>query len=127
MTEQKLEGFKTLLTEKRIEILQDLGVLEEHSMNETSANSSGGLIYSDHMSDLGSDAMEREKAFLFASRDGAYLAQLDEALRRIQEGSFGFCRECGEEIPVGRLEAVPTTTICVPCKGKLAEEKRKSA
>lgn len=128
MTEEELEHFRTLLAEKRLEIMRDLGVLEEHSMNETSANSSGGLIYSDHMSDLGSDAMEREKAFLFASRDGAYLAQLEKALARIKGGTFGDCRECSQEIPVGRLEAVPTTTVCVPCKAKLAEEEqRKSA
>ena len=107
--------------------MEDLGLLEELSMNETSANSSGGLIYSDHMPDMGSDAMEREKAFLFASRDGAYLAQLEDALKRIQEGTFGICRECSEKIPADRLEAVPTTTICVPCKGRLAEEERKSA
>jgi len=128
MTKQELERFKTLLTEKRLENMKDLGVLEAHQMNETSANSSGGLLYSDHMPDMGSDAMEREKAFLFASRDGAYIAQIEKALKRIEDGGFGVCRECGLEIPEGRLEAVPTTTICVPCKGKLASgEHRKSA
>lgn len=128
MTEEELESFRKLLSEKRMGILKDLGVLEEHSMSQTSANSSGGHLYSDHMPDMGSDSMEREKAFYFASRDGAYLAQVEQALDRIQKGTFGICRECGAEIPVGRMEAVPTTTICVPCKGRLAEEaQRKSA
>ena len=116
MTERDLQKFKKLLEEKRLSIVQDLGLLEERSMHTTSAESSGDLIYSDHMPELGSDAIEREKAFLFASRDGVYLSQIEEALRRVQDGTFGICRACGKKIPEERLEAVPTTTICVPCK-----------
>lgn len=116
MTEQDLRKFKKLLEEKRLSIVQDLGLLEAHSMHATSAESSGDLIYSDHMPELGSDAIEREKAFFFASRDGVYLSQIEEALRRVQDGTFGICRACKKKIPKERLEAVPTTTICVPCK-----------
>ena len=123
MTENDLEHFRALLEEKRLSIMNDLGLLEAHSMNATPADSSGDLIYSDHMPDLGSDAIEREKAFLFASRDGAYLFQLEEALQRIQDRTFGVCRACGKDIPKERMEAVPTTTICVPCKEAQAERK----
>ena len=101
MTDTDLDYFRALLEEKRISSMKDLGLIQSHSMKATSADSSGDLIYSDHMPDLGSDAIEREKAFLFASRDGT---------------SFGVCRVCGKEIPKERMEAVPTTTICVPCK-----------
>ncbi len=127
LTQESLKHFKQLLGEKRRSIMEDLGQIEEQSMNTTSADSSGSLIYSDHMPDLGSDAIEREKAFYFASRDGDYLAQLEASLKRIQDGIFGKCRSCEKEIPRERLEAVPTTTICVPCKLKLQKEERKSA
>ena len=73
MDQHDRDYFKQILVDKRDEIRNDLGVLESHSMKKTSAESSGDLIYSDHMSDMGSAAMDREKAFLFASRDGAYL------------------------------------------------------
>ena len=116
MTEYNLKKFKKLLEGKRYSIMRDLGLLKERSLHSTSADSSGDLIYSDHMPELGSDAIEREKAFLFASRDGAYLSQIEEALKRVQEGIFGICRVCEQKIPKERLEAVPTTTICVPCK-----------
>ena len=79
MTKQELEEFKTMLEEKRIEIMRDLGLLETRSMNATTADSSGGPIYSDHMPELGSDAIEREKAFMFATRDGVYISQLEDA------------------------------------------------
>ena len=123
MNETDLKFFKDLLEEKTTGMMRDLGTLKSNSMHVTSAASSGELIYSDHMSDLGSDAIEREKAFMFASRDGAYLEQLEAALKRIEAGAYGICRECGCEIPRVRLEAVPTTQICVPCKENKQERK----
>ena len=96
-------------------------------MNSTSAESSGDLIYSDHMSDLGSASMEREKAFMFASRDGAYLEHLEEAIQRLEDGTYGICRVCGTKIPQARLEAVPTTKICVSCKEAEAQQKARRA
>jgi len=123
MRTEDREYFKRMLEEKRESIMHDLGLLETHLMKATSAESSGDQIYSDHMPDLGSDAMEREKAFMFASRDGAYLGQLESALKRLDEGTYGVCRVCGVDIPRARLEAVPTTKICVSCKEKEHDEK----
>ncbi len=116
MTEKELKYFREILEKKRLSVVKDLGMLEQRSMHATSEEASGGQIYSDHMPELGSDSIEREKAFMFASRDGAYLAQVGDALQRIKDRSFGECRVCGKEIPKARLEAVPTTRVCVPCK-----------
>ena len=127
MDAQILAQFKVLLEEKHLSIAQDLGVLQSQSMKTTAAESSGDLTYSDHMGELGSSTMEREKAFMFASRDGVYLDQIEKALKRIEDGTFGLCRVCGNEIPVARLEAVPTTKICVPCKENENGQARKSA
>ena len=127
MDAQIAEQFKVLLKEKQMSIMQDLGLLQMHSMKTTAAESSGDLTYSDHMGELGSSTMEREKAFMFASRDGVYLDQIEKALKRIEDGTFGLCRVCGCEIPVARLEAVPTAKTCVPCKENENGEARKSA
>ena len=127
MTDRELEHFREVLTEKRLEIMRDLGMLEEASTRSTTTESASGPIYSDHMPELGSDSIEREKAFLFASRDGVYFTQVEEALRRTKDGTYGVCRACGKDIPTERLEAVPTTTTCVPCKEAEHREKRKSA
>ncbi len=127
MEQHDRDYFKQILVDKRDEIRNDLGVLESHSMKKTSAESSGDLIYSDHMSDMGSAAMDREKAFLFASRDGAYLEQLEKAIERIDDGTYGVCRVCRTEIPKARLEAVPTTKICVSCKEAEAQQEAKRA
>jgi DnaK suppressor protein len=116
MTEKDLQYFKDILEAKHDSSAQDLGKIKNQSLNTTSAESSGDLTYSDHMPDLGSATMEREKAFMFASRDGVYLDQVEAALTRIESRTFGICRSCGCEIPRARLEAVPTTQVCVPCK-----------
>ena len=72
--------------------------------------------YSTHMADQGTDAQEREKAFYYASREHRHLNYLNEALERVKDGSYGICISCGKDIPKERLEAVPITQHCVPCK-----------
>jgi RNA polymerase-binding transcription factor DksA len=70
------------------------------------------------MADQGTDAMEREKAFLFASKEGRQLYQIDSALRRLYKDPkvFGKCELCGEPILWERLEALPYATLCIACK-----------
>jgi RNA polymerase-binding transcription factor DksA len=83
----------------------------------------------------GTDAMEREKTFLFASRSGKFVNQLDEALMRIEAKNYGVCKTCGLLVPKERLEAVPTATTCaefkntgIPCeRGRAALARQKPA
>ena len=73
--------------------------------------------YSLHMAEQGTDAMEREKTFLYAQRENKFLSYLEDALKRIEQGTYGICVECIEVpqnncptcplIPKERLEAVP--------------------
>ncbi len=71
----------------------------------------------------GTDAMEREKTFLFASRGSKFVSQLDDALQRIENKTYGVCKVCNLLVPKERLEAVPTAQTCaefkntgVPCE-----------
>jgi len=122
MEKQQLEFFKKLIIKKRAKILEQMGLLEENTLSSTTKDSSGELSsYPFHMADQGTDAEEREKAFLFASREGRYLYHLDKALERIENGTYGKCRICGKDISVERLKAVPHATMCIECKFK--EEK----
>ena len=117
MNHKDSEYFKKLLLEKREAILKELGFLEETTMSKTMRDAGGDLSsYSFHMPDMGTDAMEREKAFHLASREGRYLHHINEALERVEEGTFGLCRTCGEPVSRARLEAVPAATLCIACK-----------
>ena len=71
-----------------------------------------------HAAEQGTDAMEREKAFLFASEEGRRLAAIDAALRRLYRdpSTFGQCEGCGGSIGFARLEALPHTVLCISCQ-----------
>jgi len=123
MNKNDLEYFKGLIASKKKELLSELGYLENSSMSATAKDQSGDLSsYSYHMADQGTDTMDREMAFSLASREGRYLHHLNEALERIEKGTYGICRSCGKEISRTRLEAVPNATQCINCKN--AEEKK---
>lgn len=119
MKKEDLKYFKDLLEKKRAEVLKNIEYLRSVALDSTNQEASGDhSAYSFHMADQGTDAMEREKAFLFASRDEKYIRQIDEALERIDNGTYGICRVTGKEIGKERLEAVPTTTISYEAKLK---------
>ncbi|MCM2322738.1 MAG: TraR/DksA family transcriptional regulator [Oligoflexia bacterium] len=66
--------------------------------------------------------MEQSMRMRLRNRETLYIKKVEEALRRIEEGTFGECEECGEDIEYRRLEARPTATLCVGCK---EEQERK--
>jgi RNA polymerase-binding transcription factor DksA len=78
------------------------------------------------MADQGTDAMEREKAFLFASKEGRFLWHVNQALRRLYKSpeTFGQCQHCGGEVAFERLEALPHARYCFECKQREEDAKK---
>ncbi len=66
--------------------------------------------------DVTSSELEASMRMRLKNRETLYMKKIDEALRRIADGSFGECESCDEEIETRRLEARPTTTLCLHCK-----------
>ena len=125
MRKKDLEYFKNLILKKKEELNTELGYLENSSLNTTTKDRAGDLSsYSFHMADQGTDTMEREMAFSLASREGRYLHHLNEALGRIEKGSYGKCRTCDSGISIKRLKAVPHATQCIKCKNSEERKKR---
>ena len=118
MKKKDLEYFEERLLTMRARALKDLGAYDEALSKVNPGAESENSAYSFHMADQGTDAMEREKAFLFASKEGRYLYHLDQALRRIYKTppTYGVCEECGNEITFERLDALPHTRLCIRCK-----------
>lgn len=122
LTKKDLKNFEERLLEERKKLLGQLGYLER-TLNKTQRDSAGDLsAYSFHMADMGTDAMEREKAFLFASSEGRLLYELNQALRRLYRSEYGICASCGKEIGKARLEAIPHANYCVSCQEKQEKE-----
>jgi DnaK suppressor protein len=130
---EELKHFKEMILAKRNEMLEELDNLKESIMDVTTGEYvSESSNYSLHM-EQGTDAMEREKTFLFASRGSKFISQLDDALMRIESKTYGQCKVCGLLVPKERLEAVPTAQTCaefkntgIPCeRGRMALAKMK--
>lgn len=122
MNPKDSEYFKKMLLEKRQEIMITEGVLESNAANKSSLDSdSGELKYTTHLADLGSDTMGKEQKSYFNARIRKFLQHIDEALSRIEKGTYGLCVVCGKKILRERLEAVPHTRYCVPCKLRLED------
>ena len=120
MNKKQLAHFEKRLLEERARATKELGHYDE-SFNATLQASDGDLSsYSFHMADQGTDASEREKAFLMASKEGRFLWHLNQALRRLYQSpeKFGQCEQCGEDISYERLDALPHARLCINCKEK---------
>ena len=75
--------------------------------------------YSQHQADQGTDDFDRTISLEVTSREYTLLKQIDRALEKIQEGSYGLCDITGDEIPLARLEAVPYATMTVKAQEQI--------
>ncbi|MBA2685403.1 MAG: TraR/DksA C4-type zinc finger protein [Gemmatimonadaceae bacterium] len=126
MAKKTLAHFEKRLLDERKRVVKELGSYGE-AFGTTLQSADGNLSsYSFHMADQGTDAMEREKAFLFASSEGRFLWHIDEALRRLYRSpaTFGRCHSCGEEIDFDRLDALPHARLCFTCKQREEDAKK---
>jgi DnaK suppressor protein len=105
----QLKKFKTLLTEKRDEIIKKA----KQTLEEDMALDANDLP--DEM-DLASSEYLQSFTFRLRGREKVFLDKIEKALAKIEDGTFGTCEECGEEVSVKRLEARPETTLCIRCK-----------
>ncbi|MDA1082032.1 MAG: TraR/DksA family transcriptional regulator [Gemmatimonadetes bacterium] len=126
MTKKKLTYFENRLLEERRRVLKELGHYDETFGSSPQGAEGDMSSYSFHMADQGTDAMEREKAFLFASQEGRFLWHIDEALRRLYKkpDTYGKCHNCGCEIAHDRLDALPHARFCIDCKQTEEDGKR---
>ena len=116
----KLKVFKNSIEKRMEEIANDMDDLHEGILDNGS--SGGGLsqesVYSVHMADAGTDSFEQEKNYNLMSRESDYYKNLEIALERIDDGTFGMCNICEDLIPEERMMEVPNATKCVKCKEK---------
>lgn len=109
------EVFRKILLDMRQKLL---GEISESRLSESLIPSSdiGDLV------DQAGDERERELSLLLTSREKEKLLAINEALEKIEEGTYGICEECGEKIGQGRLKVMPLAKLCVSCQSKLEEE-----
>ena len=125
MKKADMKKYEELLLKKREEMLREMGYVGDSYAETTMKEATGDLSsHSYHMADQGTDQMDKEMAFMRASKSGRLVYHIDEALKRIQEGTYGKCQSCGKQIGAVRLKVVPHARMCISCKS--AEEGKKA-
>jgi RNA polymerase-binding transcription factor DksA len=124
MDRSQVEHIEKPLLRERDRALRSLGRFQEQTKLSRESADADLQSYSFHMADQGTDAMEREKSFLFASKEGRYLYRVEDALRRLYADPevFGVCHSCKKPIPFDRLDALPHARYCLDCKLREEEE-----
>ncbi|MDP3768643.1 MAG: TraR/DksA C4-type zinc finger protein [Dehalococcoidia bacterium] len=122
MTKAQLKTFRNLLIVERARCAGEIKSIA-HDAAKSPRDASGDLsAYTIHMADMSSDTYERELSMNIVSSEQAVLYQIDEALKRIDDGSYGACESCGKVITLSRLRAVPYASMCITCQR--AKEKK---
>ncbi|MGH2365528.1 MAG: TraR/DksA family transcriptional regulator [Chloroflexota bacterium] len=115
---------RTKLTADRERILAEIEAEQER--RRVLADSSEGERYGNHPGDEGSDTLDKESSLAIQTNLEAMLAEIDHALHRIDQGTYGVCENCGQPIPAERLEIRPQATLCITCKSKLEHDGQSS-
>lgn len=116
MEQSDLQYFRNLL-EKMLDEIQEKG---QSTLNDMSGSAQ---VYADP-ADRASQESDQFFTLRLRDRDRKLISKVQAALERIDDGSYGICEECGEEISIPRLKARPVTTLCIECKSHQEEEER---
>ncbi len=106
---------KALLTEKQRIIRQSSFTREVMDLPASAGDLSS---HRTHIADQGTENYQREFASQLKSIETASLREIDDALNRIAKGTYGWCEQCGEPIPLNRLEVIPYARLCMKCVKK---------
>jgi RNA polymerase-binding protein DksA len=119
MLKKELEKYKKILLKKREELTGEINHIARDALTKSQREASGDLSgYTFHMADLASDSYDREFSLNLASDNQKVLYEIDEALKRIEDKSYGSCLKCGKTITKKRLNAVAFAKYCLACQAK---------
>jgi DnaK suppressor protein len=112
LTKSQLARIRDELVEERASLLEQVQDLDAEA--DVKNWREGG--FDDDPADAGSASFERETAQSLSNHARNLLSQIDDAMRRMDAGTYGTCERCGEAIETERLEALPYATLCMDCK-----------
>jgi YteA family regulatory protein len=117
MASLNVEVYKARLLAERDRIHRELEEIEKEISIDDTPISQGELAdYDNHPADAATDTYEKERDIAVRENFREILGRIDEALGKIERGTYGICDRCGREISEGRLEAVPYAIYCVECQ-----------
>jgi RNA polymerase-binding transcription factor DksA len=118
LSRAELTEFKELLLHRKRVLQGNVKTLEDEACKK-GADAAGDLsTLPMHLADLGTDSFEQDISLGLMENESDEIQEIEEALDRIKDGTFGLCESCRKKIPKERLKAIPYARLCVSCKKK---------
>ena len=114
-----INRFREALLEERTRVQAALENLHEETAGTLSDDAGEESAYDNHPADTATETYDRELDYTLEENSAHVLAEIEAALKRIEDGSYGTCSNCGKQIPEGRLEALPWAPLCIDCQRHL--------
>lgn len=122
MTKAELDGFRKELIRLKQRLHGDVSQLETEALRNSGGEASGNLSSVPlHLADLGSDSFEEDVTLGLIENADSTIEEINVALARMDQGSYGMCEECGKPIGRERLEALPWTRYCIRCAQRIQQ------
>jgi RNA polymerase-binding protein DksA len=111
-----VDRFREALLEERRRVEAAIENIHADHPGTISDETGEDAVYDNHLADTATETYDRELDYTLEENSGHVLAEIDAALKRIEEGTYGVCSNCGKPIPEARLEALPWATLCIDCQ-----------
>ena len=116
MTSVDTSHFRELLLDERRRVVAAIENLHKDHPGTISDETGEDAAYDNHLADTATETYDRELDYTLEENSEHVLSEIDAALRRIADGSYGRCTNCSRQIPEERLEARPYATLCIDCQ-----------
>ena len=110
------DRFRDLLLQERERVKAAIDNLHEENPGSIGDETGEDAVFDNHLADTATVTYDRELDYTLEENSEHVLADIDAALKRIDDGTYGICTNRGEQIPVERLEARPWATLCIDCQ-----------
>jgi len=122
---RQLKEYREMLLKEKERITGEIQHITKDTLNKSQRDASGDISgYTYHMADVATDSYDREFSLGLANNEREILYEINEALKKIEDGSYGNCLECAKSITKKRLKAVPYTKFCIKCQSTLENNKK---
>ena len=117
LAKKEMLYYKKLILKKKDDIIDEIKHISEDTLKKSIKDASGDISgYTYHMADIATDTYDREFSLGIASNERKLIYELDDALKKIEEGNYGVCERCKGNIPKTRLKALPYARFCLKCQ-----------
>jgi RNA polymerase-binding protein DksA len=111
--------FKKLTLKRKEEIIDQINHISEDTLKKSQKDAAGDISgYTYHMADIATDTYDREFSIGLASNERKLIYEIDDAVKKIEDGTYGICEECKNLISKTRLKAIPYARLCLKCQEK---------